>query len=275
MMHGKLVWTMSCLGGLVVACVIASAARGYINAGFRSEAEQREAERLGIPDAADYYAYKLGASLQALRDNRKTEQIVRDAMRRYHDAVASHEDDPLPRYQRGSKYWELYLWKEAEADFEEAIRLDPKFGRAYYRRAMARWRRDLHAQAISDYENAIALEPRFAPAYLRAALAYAARTPEKLRDPGKALKLAERACELTEYQDAVCLRVLATVHALSGNTSEAVKWQTMGLELIPKDEEQAQRRARRFVHDVQRGQDITPDDEGIDRVRSAAGNKEE
>ena len=73
---------------------------------------------------------------------------------------------------------------------------------------------------------------------------------EQLRDGKKAVELATRACELTEFKAAPYLDTLAGSHAALGNFDEAVKWQRKAIEspdaFAPSDLEQARERLKLY-----------------------------
>ena len=53
----------------------------------------------------------------------------------------------------------------AISDFTKAIKMNPRFGMAYYYRGMTNLRKIEYDQVISDYTKAIEMNPRLAGAY--------------------------------------------------------------------------------------------------------------
>ena len=70
----------------------------------------------------------------------------------------------MQKYERGDYF-------EAITDFDEAIRLDPKFAGAYRWRGNAKYELRQHDDAISDYDKAIRLNRKDAHAYYKRACA--------------------------------------------------------------------------------------------------------
>jgi tetratricopeptide (TPR) repeat protein len=63
-------------------------------------------------------------------------------------------------------------WDTAIEEYSEAIRLDPRFGRAYCGRGTAYLKKRDFDAAIADYSEAIRMNPTFAAAYYSRGLAY-------------------------------------------------------------------------------------------------------
>ncbi len=77
-------------------------------------------------------------------------------------------------------------------------------------------------EAISHYRTAIGAVPAFPEALNNLAWILAANPDPGLRNGHEAVKLAERACELTQYQQALIVGTLAAAYAEAGNFKAAV-----------------------------------------------------
>ena len=81
-----------------------------------------------------------------------------------------------------------------------------------------------HAAAIADYEQALKLQPKDDGVLNNLAWVLATSPDAKLRDGPKAIKLATQACEVTDYKAAHILSTLAAAYAETGDYQNAVKW---------------------------------------------------
>jgi tetratricopeptide (TPR) repeat protein len=116
-------------------------------------------------------------------------------------------------------------------DFTEAIRLDPKFVFAYVDRGTDLANRGDYDEAIDDFNEAIRLDPKYALAYNNLAWLHATCADAKIRDGKKAVELATKACELSNWKDGSCVDTLAAAYAESGDWSNAVKRQEEAIEM--------------------------------------------
>ncbi len=122
-----------------------------------------------------------------------------------------------------------YDW--AIEDYDEAIRIDPKYQLAYVGRGRAWKAKKEYDKAIWDYGKAIRIDPTFATGYRFLAWLLATCPEERVRDCKRAIQLATKACELTDWKHALGLDTLAAAYADAGQFDEAERYQTKALEI--------------------------------------------
>jgi tetratricopeptide (TPR) repeat protein len=133
---------------------------------------------------------------------------------------------------------------KAIEDFDEAIRLWPESAdRVRIDRGFSLWGQKEHDKAIEDfaraiqgYEEWIRNGPDNPDSYTGLAWLFATCPEQKVRNGRRAIELATRACELTEWKKYWQLNSLAAAYAEAGQFGEAVFYQTMALELLLRDE---------------------------------------
>jgi Tfp pilus assembly protein PilF len=131
-----------------------------------------------------------------------------------------------PAYMnRGNAWLAKKEHDTAIADYNEAVRLEPKHATALANRGRA-WRaKKKYDIALADYNEAIRLNPKQVGAYNNRAWLWATCPDPKYRDGKRAVESATRACELSERKIAHCIGSLAAAHAEAGDFDAAVKLQ--------------------------------------------------
>ena len=158
---------------------------------------------------------------------------------------------------RGFAYLQKGEYDHAIRDFNKAIELDSRYAKAYANRGTAYSNRGQNEGAIRDYRQAIELSPNNADTYKKMILALiqqnrakeavsyyhqavgllddqplvlnnvawllATHQDPQLRDGAEALRLAVKACELTNYKVPSLLDTLAAAYAETGQFANAVK----------------------------------------------------
>jgi tetratricopeptide (TPR) repeat protein len=88
-----------------------------------------------------------------------------------------------------------------------------------------------HKKALPDLEAALKIEPENSGILNNLAWLLGTSPDDELRNGQRAIELAKKACELTEYKQAHILSTLASGYAESGDWENAVKWSEKALEL--------------------------------------------
>ena len=113
---------------------------------------------------------------------------------------------------------------------------DPKAWRALRGRGDAYLNIGRQAEAIADYEKALKLQPKDEGLLNNLAWILATSPDAKLRNGRRAIELATLACEVTDYKLAYILSTLAAAYAETGDFQTAVKWSTKAVQIGDKED---------------------------------------
>jgi tetratricopeptide (TPR) repeat protein len=150
---------------------------------------------------------------------------------------------------RGSVHFKRKDFDKAAGDYDEAIKLDPNNAVAIDRRGSVYAIENEYRKAIDEYYESIRVDPKYPSPYNNLAWLLATCPKDKLRDGKKALELATKACELSEWKWTFNLGTLGAAYAECGDFKEAVKWQKKAIELGYEDVvelEKAQKRLKLY-----------------------------
>jgi tetratricopeptide (TPR) repeat protein len=115
--------------------------------------------------------------------------------------------------------------------FTQALEHDKKILFALRGRADSYLSVGKQAEAIADYEEAIKIDPKNSSVLNNLAWVLATSPEDKLRDAKRSIELATRACEVSEYKEAHILSTLAAGYAEAGQWDEALKWSRKAVEM--------------------------------------------
>ncbi|GAB4135864.1 MAG: tetratricopeptide repeat protein [Thermogutta sp.] len=163
---------------------------------------------------------------------------------------------------------------KALEQFDKVLAVEPRNVAALRGRADTLLSLGRHGEAIADYEKALEVDPNDSGVLNNLAWVLATSPDEKIRDGKRALELAQKACELTEYKAAHILSTLAAAYAETGDFENARKWSQKAVELGSESEKEALQKelesyqrnepVRELIEEPLEPTDETPDESAPD-----------
>jgi protein O-mannosyl-transferase len=120
---------------------------------------------------------------------------------------------------------------EAIVEFSRALKIQPDYKKAHYNLALALLDKHQTGEAIAHYEKAIEADPDYIEALTNLAWIFATSTDAGLRNPTRAVELAEKANHLTDATNPFVLRTLAAAYADNESFPQAIETSHRALEL--------------------------------------------
>ncbi len=111
---------------------------------------------------------------------------------------------------------------EAIENYRQAIQINPNRTETFVHLGMTLGQLGRTREAVAQYREALRLNPNLAGALNNLAWVLAASPEDELRNGAEAVRLAERACELTHYGQPSAIGTLAAAYAEAGRFPEAV-----------------------------------------------------
>src|SRR6266404_2265023 len=119
---------------------------------------------------------------------------------------------------------------EAVGHYEQALRIDPEMAGAHFTLAIDLMRLGRHQEALGHFDQALRIKPDYLEAQNGLAWLLATLPPAEGGNPLRAVKLAERVCELTGNAAPMCLDVLAAAYASAGRFNDAIATAQKGID---------------------------------------------
>ena len=162
---------------------------------------------------------------------------LQEALALYTEATKRTRDEDVRgiAYRNlGTTWASLGNMPKAVESYEAAIKSGDTL--ALYDRANLYRRKGQEAEALRDYERFRELDPKSPQAYNNLAGLLAMTSQANLRDIPRAIQLATKACELTEWKDWEMIETLANIHAAAGDYQQAARWQGEAVKVAPRED---------------------------------------
>ncbi|MGP8021123.1 MAG: tetratricopeptide repeat protein, partial [Limisphaerales bacterium] len=121
--------------------------------------------------------------------------------------------------------------EEAISQFQKALTIEPDYAEAHYNLGNALFQQGNVEEAIAQFQKALEIKPDYVAVQNNMAWVLATCPQASLRNGIEAVKLAERANQLTGGQNPVILCTLAASYAEAGRSAEAIETAQHALQL--------------------------------------------
>jgi tetratricopeptide (TPR) repeat protein len=152
------------------------------------------------------------------------------AIRDFRRLVAAHPDDAVLMSQLGMLYLAARQPREAVKRFTRALEIDEKHFSSLRGRSDALISIGEHEKAVADLDRAHALRPDDTGVLNNLAWLLATSPEEGLRDGARAVELAKKACEATEWKESHIVSTLAAGYAEQGDFETARRYSKQAVE---------------------------------------------
>jgi tetratricopeptide (TPR) repeat protein len=147
--------------------------------------------------------------------------IYKDLETLWRDTIQKNPNSYLAQNNLGIVLGKQDKFDEAISHFRKALSLKPDDPTVYSNLGTALSKQGKLAEAIGHFRKALSLKPDNVKVMNILALTLATTADNKIWNPKEGAKIAEKACELTDYKQPEALDILAMAYAAMGRFAEA------------------------------------------------------
>jgi protein O-mannosyl-transferase len=185
-------------------------------------AEYKESLRLNPQSAPTQYNLGIALSVAGRRD---------EAIDAFEAALRLNPDYAQAHTNLGALQHAAGRTADAMLHYRRAIALRPDNVEAHANLGLLLSAQGRSNEAVDEFKAAIGLNPENVPALAGLAWIRATANDASVRDPLEAIRLAERAIDLTAHTDIASLDALAAAYAAAGRFEEAISAARAGIDL--------------------------------------------
>ncbi|MBX3413327.1 MAG: tetratricopeptide repeat protein [Pirellulales bacterium] len=160
---------------------------------------------------------------------------VDDALADLEKVRAQQPEDIETLLQLGALYRQKKDASKAIELYDEALKYEPESWFVLHSRGDAYLSISKQAEALADYDAAVKLHQESPNLLNNLAWLLATSPDDKLRDGKRAIELATKAGELTDFKEAYILSTIAASYAEAGDMEKALEWSTKAVDLSPAE----------------------------------------
>ncbi len=163
---------------------------------------------------------------------------LEQAAEQFEEALRLKPDWPQTHNKLAAVFLKLGRLDDAAIHYEYSVELDPDQPDVHKELGMLFLQRSDFERVIYHWQKALDLQPQSIELMNNLAWIVATNPNPRFRDPQKAVSLAERACEISNYQIPGSLDTLSAAYAAAGRFSDAVTTAEKALDLARAAEQQ-------------------------------------
>jgi tetratricopeptide (TPR) repeat protein len=164
------------------------------------------------------------------------------SLKNYQEAIENYKtflevspNDSLALFFIGNSYQILGQHDKSIECLQKAIAVEPNNVKTRNLLGNSYWSLGRYSDALSSFESALDIDAHNPETLCNLAVFFSQCPKDDLRNGLKAVELAEKACELTNYENHLYINHLAAAYAESNNFDKAIEYQQKAIELADED----------------------------------------